>query len=261
MGGNEGSVPSVCHGGRDCREEGREGEQSEHSSHHTVRRWQHNLQLQVDLLFLVLLHHDVLWRWHHATHGLNGRDEHDEQDDVKHGLDADGVLFIEDVFIISFVLLLLLDDEQWYVLHARGWQWWDVFASHAWNGDARLPLDAWHDHRRDALRSIHASPCSIGNPLHSHIPCVSEDTQGWGRCRLHGPLGRRFGHLGPAAVQGGQRLQAGAQHAAVQPGRHHNQTERSHFDHRGGGARGAVPAEARDPRQYRPRCHVLLILF
>merc|ERR1712130_877610 len=125
MGGNEGSVPSVCHGGRDCREEGREGEQSEHSSHHTVRRWQHNLQLQVDLLFLVLLHHDVLWRWHHATHGLNGRDEHDEQDDVKHGLDADGVLFIEDVFIISFVLLLLLvlllfDDEQWYVLHARG---------------------------------------------------------------------------------------------------------------------------------------------
>merc|ERR1712228_15837 len=72
-------------------------------------------------------------------------------------------------------------------LHARGWQWWDVFASHAWNGDARLPLNARHDHRRDALSCLHTGPCR--NPLHSHIPCVPEDSQGWCRCRLHGPLG------------------------------------------------------------------------
>merc|ERR1712203_1030581 len=104
-------------------------------------------------------------------------------------------------------------------------------------------------------------PCSCGNPLHSHIPCVSEDAQGWGRRRLHGPLCHRLRHLGPAAVQGGQRLQAGAQHATVQPGRYHHQAERADFDHRGGRARGAVQAEACDPRQHRPGRHVLVILL
>merc|ERR1712211_95804 len=69
------------------------------------------------------------------------------------------------------------------------------------------------------------------------------------------------GHLGPAAVQGGQRLQAGVEHAAVQPRRHHHQAQRQDPDHRGRRPRGAVQAEARDPRQHRSGRHVLLLLL
>merc|ERR1712000_775732 len=44
-------------------------------------------------------------------------------------------------------------------------------------------------------------------------------------------------------------------------GRHHHQAKREDFDHRGGRARGAVQAEARDPRQHRPGRHVLVVLL
>merc|ERR1711936_64388 len=184
-------------GGRDGGEEGREGEQPEHRGDHTVRGRQHHLQLQVDLLVLLLLHHDVLWRRCYAFHGLNGRHgrngrhefdgwrlqhgRHDEQDDVKHGLDADGVFIIEDVILISFLLLLLvlllLDDEQQHVLDAWRRQWWDVSASDAWNGDARVPLHARHDHRGDALSSFHPRTC-LRDPLHRHLTNVTTNPQG-----------------------------------------------------------------------------------
>merc|ERR1712107_413288 len=56
---------------------------------------------------------------------------------------GDGVFIIEDVLLISFLLLLLvlllLDDEQQHVLDAWRRQRWDVSASDAWNGDARVP--------------------------------------------------------------------------------------------------------------------------
>merc|ERR1711963_1285884 len=133
------------------------------------------------------LHHDVLWKRCYAFHGLHGRHgrdgrhefdgwrlqhgRHDEQDDVKHGLDADGVFIIEDVILISFFLLLLvlllLDDEQQHVLDAWRRQRRDVSASNAWNGDAGVPLHARHDHRGDALSSFNPGTC-LRDPPHRH---------------------------------------------------------------------------------------------
>merc|ERR1719317_353773 len=133
-------------------------------------------------------------------------------------------------------------------------------ASNAWNGDARVPLHARHDHRGDALSSFHPSTC-LRDPLHCHLPDVTANSQGGSERGLQDALCHRFGHLGPAAVQGGQRLQAGVEHAAVQPRRHHHQAQRQDPDHRGRRPRGAVQAEARDPRQHRPGRHVLLLLL
>merc|ERR1712211_69038 len=89
---------------------------------------------------------------------------------------GDGVFIIEDVLLISFFLLLLvlllLDDEQQHVLDAWRRQRRDVSASDAWNGDARVPLHARHDHRGDALSSFHPSTC-LRDPLHCHLPNVT----------------------------------------------------------------------------------------
>merc|ERR1712107_802455 len=99
---------------------------------------------------------------------------------------GDGVFIIEDVLVISFVLLLLvlllLDDEQQHVLDAWRRQRWDVSASDAWNGDAGVPLHAWHDHRGDALSSFHPAPASetpytVTSPMspRTHKVGASED--------------------------------------------------------------------------------------
>jgi len=58
-----------------------------------------------------------------------------------------------------------------------------------------------------SVSSFSSSSSSSSSMSSSGVP---EDSQGWCSCRLHGPLGHRLRHLGPAAVQGGQRLQAGA---------------------------------------------------
>merc|ERR550525_567444 len=89
---------------------------------------------------------------------------------------------------LSFLLLLLLlDDEQQHVLDAWRRQRRDVSASDAWNGDARVPLHARHDHRGDALGSFHPSTC-LRDPLHCHLPNVTANPQGGSQRGLQGAL-------------------------------------------------------------------------
>merc|ERR1712115_510331 len=65
----------------------------------------------------------------------------------------------------------------------------------------------------------------------------------------------------PAESERRGRVQAGSEHAAVQPGRHHDQAQRERAGRRGRGAWRAVQAEAHRAGEHQPRPHVLLLLL